>query len=405
MIEWTLEKRKLLSLKDYSKNPRRLTNDQEDHLRISLQKFGLIDKIIINQDGTIIGGHQRKRTLKKMGVKEVECYVPNRPLETKEVEELNIRLNKNSGEWDFDILANEWNIPDLVEWGFSLDEFQIEVEQIEGTEDEDSVGEPASDPRTKLGDIYILGEHRLMCGDSTDPAAVKALLDGKEPILMVTDPPYGVNYDPEWRARAGKGCKATGKVKNDDKVNWALAWHLFPGSVAYVWHSGKYSGEVEKSLTESDYETINLIIWAKQHFVLSRGDYHSKHEPCWYAVKKGHGHNWQGSRKESTLWEIANLNCFGKSQDEDERTNHSTQKPLECMAKPIRNNSAVGEGIYDPFTGSGTTLIAAEQLKRKAFCMELDPGYCDVIVDRWVNYRKKNNLDFNYTLIGKDEST
>ncbi len=143
---------------------------------------------------------------------------------------------------------------------------------------------------------------------------------------------------------------------------------------------------------DSSFEIKSLIIWVKQNFAISRGNYHWKHEPCWYAVKKGHKHNWQGSRKESTVWEISNLGAFGKSNEEgDERTDHSTQKPIECMGKPIRNNTCIGEGVYDPFVGSGTTLIAADQLNRRAFCMEIDPSYCDIAVDRWVKQRLKKN--------------
>jgi DNA modification methylase len=205
---------------------------------------------------------------------------------------------------------------------------------------------------------------------------------------MVTDPHYGVNYDASWRNVAGKGCKAAGKVQNDGRINWSDAWDLFPGSVAYVWHAGRFASEVDWSLHEAGFETISQIIWAKQHFALSRGDYHWQHEPCWYAVRKGQNHNWQGSRKESTLWQISNLNAFGENK-EDERTAHSTQKPLQCMLRPISNNSAKGESVYDPFLGSGTTLLACEQLERKCFGIELDPAYCDIIVERWVKYRKK----------------
>lgn len=401
-LQWKLETRPISSLKNYSKNPRILSKEQAVHLEKSIDKFGLIDKPIINIDGTIIGGHQRIRTIKKNKNKQIECWVPERILDEKEIEELNIRLNKNTGDWDWDILANQWEISDLLEWGFTLEEFDIptDIEQVI-TEDESEILEPPKDPKTKLGDLYELGEHRLKCGDSTNSDTVMHLLNGEEPILMVTDPPYGVNYDPQWRDVAGKGCRAKGKVQNDDKINWTLAWHLFPGSVAYIWHAGKFCAEVEKSLTDCDYEIVSQIIWSKQHFALSRGDYHWQHEPCWYAVKKEHSHNWQGSRKETTIWEIANLNCFGKSQDEDQRTAHSTQKPLECMAKPIRNNSAIGEGVYDPFCGSGTTLIAAEMLKRKSYCIELDPAYCDIIVDRWIKYRKKNKLDYTYKLNGE----
>lgn len=406
MLNWKIETRKLSSLRDHSKNPRILSKDQEEHLRASLNKFGLIDKIIINTDGTIIGGHQRKRTLKKMGVNEIECMVPERSLTEKEVEELNIRLNKNTGDWDWDILANQWDFKDLIDWGFSTDELlDASAEEIEEIGEDEDILEPGddADAQTKLGDIYELNNHRLVCGDSTLPEYVAKCLNGSEPILMVTDPPYGVEYDPDWRDRAGKGCRAKGKVQNDDKVNWSLAWHLFPGSVAYIWHAGKHCGEVEKSLTDSEYQIISQIIWVKQHFALSRGSYHWQHEPCWYAVKKDHPQNWQGSRKETTTWQIANLNCFGKSkEDGEERTAHATQKPIECMAKPIRNNTAAGEGVYDPFLGSGTTLIAAQQLKRICYGIELSPAYCDIIVDRWKKYMFKCGLPF--TIKKNDEA-
>lgn len=396
-IIWHLEKRKLSELKDYHKNPRILSKEQAEHLSTSLEKFGLIDKPIINTDNVIIGGHQRKNTLKKMGIKEVECNVPNRPLSAKEIEELNIRLNKNVGDWDYDILANEWNPSDLIDYGFSSEELTGEVETIADDEEDEETLSPVKneDAITKLGDIYELDGHRLFCGDSTIPEDVQKCLNGAEPILMVTDPPYGVNYDPNWRGKAGKGQKAGGKVQNDDKVNWSLAWSLFPGSVAYIWHAATFCSEVHNSLKEADFEIINQIIWSKQNFALSRGDYHWKHESCWYAIKKGHSHNWQGARDQHTVWEIANLNAFGgKSSECDERTAHGTQKPLECMSKPIENNSKKGEEVYDPFLGSGTTLIAAEKLGRFCYGIEISPAYCDIIVQRWVNYRKKLGKDY-----------
>ena len=395
MIQWHLEKRKLSELKDYSKNPRSLSKKQLEHLKISLEKFGLIDKPIINTDNILIGGHQRKKILKSLNISECECYVPDHTLTEKEIEELNIRLNKNTGEWDFDILANQWDIGDLLSYGFEDDELQIDTQNILGNqEEENGLLEPTKNPKTKLGDIYQLGNHRIICGDSTLPETVQSLLNADEPILMVTDPPYGVNYDANWRTNSLKdgGKRSTGKVQNDDKINWALAWHLFKGSVAYVWCASWYLGNVAKDLDDNDFERKSLIIWVKQHFAIGRGDYHWQHEPCWYAVKKGHNHNWQGSRKETTVWEISNLNAFGTNK-EDERTEHSTQKPLDCMRKPIINNTAKGEGVYDPFLGSGTTLIACEELGRKCYGIELDPAYCDLIVNRWVRYRVKHNLD------------
>lgn len=385
-MEWKLEKRKLSEIKAYAKNPRRLSKHDAQHLKKSLENFGQCEPLVINTDNVLIGGHQRLRTMKSLKFKQADVYVPSEKLSDKQVEELNIRLNRNAGEWDDDILANAWELNDLLDWGFTSEELSVDSELIESIDEEaenDQI-EPPKDPKTKKGDLYELGSHRLLCGDSTIPDDVHRLLDGNEPVLMVTDPPYGVEYDPSWRGKAGKGQRAAGKVQNDDKVNWALAWSLFPGNVAYVWHAAWFSSEVHKSLLDAEYEIISQIIWVKQHFALSRGDYHWQHEPCWYAVRKGQSHNWQGSRKESTIWEIANLNAFGKSKDEDERTAHSTQKPIECMKKPILNNTKEGEGVYDPFCGSGTTLIAAEKSNRKTFAMELDPAYCDIIVERWL---------------------
>lgn len=389
MISWRLEKRKIKDLKPHSKNPRKLSEHDANNLAISLEKFGLIDKPILNGE-QIIGGHQRISVMKKAGIKEIECWIPDRELDQKEIDELNIRLNRNIGEWDMDILANQWDLNELLEWGFTEEEFMIDVEAIDPVEPDNEVLEPPKDPKTKMGDIYALDNHRIVCGDSTLSESVDLCLQANEAILMVTDPPYGVNYDAKWRENSLKdgGKRAKGKVQNDNQVNWALAWHLFPGSVAYVWCASWFLPEVAKDLDDCEFERKSLIIWVKQHFALSRGDYHWQHEPCWYGVKKGHQHNWQGARDQSTVWEISNLNAFGKNQD-DERTAHSTQKPIECMARPILNNSSKGEAVYDPFLGSGTTLIACEQHERICYGIELDPAYCDIIVQRWIRYRQK----------------
>ena len=343
---------------------------------------------------TIIGGHQRIAVLKKDKVKEVECWLPQSQLSQSDIEELMLRLNRNHGDWDWDMLANEFNVSDLIEYGFSPEElFLDDVEDLGSNEEESEILEPAKDEDaiTKLGDIYELNGHRLVCGDSTMPDIVSICIGDNIPILMVTDPPYGVNYDPSWRGKAGIRYKAGGVVKNDDKIDWSISYSLFPGSIIYVWHSAKYAYEVAKNIEDSEYEIISQIIWAKEILALSRGDYHWKHEPCWYAVKKRHNHNWQGDRKQTTLWEIKGFHTFNNKNDEDERTAHGTQKPIECMARPIRNNTAKGEGVYDPFMGSGTTLIAAEQLGRICYGIELSPAYCDIIVKRYINWMQKNN--------------
>lgn len=398
MINWHLEVLPIKDLKEHPKNPRQISKEQMKHLEGLISKFGLIDKPIVNRDKIIIGGHQRLKILKKLKTKNVECWVPDRQLEDEEIDELCIRLNLNQGQWDYDILANLWEVTDLLQWGFSeemLFDLGKEVEEIVDLDEEEEEVEAGKDEdaKTKLGDLYELGGHRLICGDSTIPETVEKVTGGFEPILMVTDPPYGVNYDPDWRGKAGKGQKASGKVMNDDKVDWRITYSLFPGNIAYVWHGGKHSAEVAKNIEDCGFEICSQIIWAKQNFALSRGDYHWKHEPCWYAIRSGHQHNWKGDRKQTTVWEIANLNCFGKSKDEDERTNHSTQKPLECMARPIQNHTDKGDWVYDPFLGSGTTLIAAERLKRKCIGIELSPAYCDVIVKRYANALRKKGQE------------
>src|SRR5438093_8589509 len=180
--------------------------------------------------------------------------------------------------------------------------------------------------------------HRLICGDATVSGDVARLLDNVEPGLMVTDPPYGVDYDPAWREKSWRGARSTGKVQADDRSDWREAWALFPGDIAYVWHAGNKADVVAASLQACGFEIRSQIVWAKQHFVISRGHYHGQHEPCWYAVRKGRTEHWAGDRKQTTLWQIANRNAFGGSQD-DTSTDHGTQKPVECMRRPIINQT------------------------------------------------------------------
>jgi DNA modification methylase len=201
---------------------------------------------------------------------------------------------------------------------------------------------------------------------------------------MVTDPPYGVEYDADWRNKAMRADgtaiagRATGKVLNDDKADWREAWALFPGDVAYVWHAGLFAGVVADSLVACDFKLRSQIIWAKSNFAIGRGDYHWHHEPCWYAVREGKTGHYGGDRKQTTLWQIA--------KPQKSETGHSTQKPVECMKKPIENNSSPGQAVYEPFSGSGTTIIAAEQTGRCCYAIELNPAYVDVAVKRWQEF-------------------
>ena len=244
-----------------------------------------------------------------------------------------------------------------------------------GLTDEDDIPPLSEATVTRAGDTWCLGPHRLACGDSTDAATVKALIGDHSPPLMVTDPPYGVAYDPTWRHRAGINHSGrTGKVRNDERADWEAAWTLFPGSIAYVWHGALHATTVAESLVRQGFTIRAQIIWAKERLVIGRGDYHWQHEPCWYAVRsKG---NWTGDRKQTTLWTVT-------SGGQDTKTAHGTQKPVECMRRPIRNNSCAGQAVYDPFLGSGTTLIAAQTTGRVCLALELDPAYADVAIRRW----------------------
>ena len=208
----------------------------------------------------------------------------------------------------------------------------------------------------------------LGCARRYTPRRHQAAFDGDGPA-------YGVEYDPAWRKRAGVDLNARklGKVANDDRVDWQEAWELFPGSVAYVWHASWFTSEVKQSLETAGFDMRAQIIWAKDRFALSRGHYHWQHEPCWYAVR-GTSH-WCGDRKQSTLWNI--------NARDDDGHGHGTQKPVECMRRPIENNSSPGQAIYEPFSGSGTTIIAAEMTGRSCLAIEIDPIYVDASILRW----------------------
>jgi DNA modification methylase len=231
--------------------------------------------------------------------------------------------------------------------------------------------------------------HRLICGDATNAADVDSVLNGDAPHLMVTDPPYGVNYRPAWRNEAlpvWKKSRATGVVQNDDRCDWREAWQLFAGDVAYVWHAGNKAHIVAESLIACGLEVRAQIVWAKQNFVIGRGDYHPQHEPCLYMVRKGKKGHWNGDRKQSTVWEIRNGSSVGGGDSDDKHTGHGTQKPVECMLRPIRNNSKPGDLVYEPFSGSGTTIIACETEGRHCRAIELSPEYVDMAILRWQDF-------------------
>lgn len=249
--------------------------------------------------------------------------------------------------------------------------------------DDDPV-EPPKDPVTRLGDVWVVGDHRIGCGDSTDAAVVLGVLTGAKPGIMATDPPYGVEYDPEWRdkaAAAGKiafGAARRGRVSNDDRVDWSAAWRGFGGDVAYVWHAGLFSPMVAVSLEENRLEIRSQIIWVNPRFAISRGHYHWRHEPCWYAVRRGSTASWIGNRSQTTVIECDSL--FRSATGDDQQTDHGTQKPVACFLNPIRNHGH--REVYDPFVGSGSSMIAAHRCGKVGYGVDLDPRYVDIAVRR-----------------------
>jgi len=234
--------------------------------------------------------------------------------------------------------------------------------------------------RVRTGDVWQLGRHRLVCGDATSPLVVARALNGHATHLMVTDPPYGVSYDPNWRTGLvdpggkQKSVRATGKIANDHRSDWRRAWKLFPGDVAYVWHAGLHASRVQASLAAAGFFIRSQIVWDKGRLIISRGHYHWRHEPCWYAVRKGKTGHWAGDRRQVTVWQIPHRRS---------ETGHGAQKPIECMRRPIENNSRPGDRVYDPFVGSGTTIIAAEMTGRICHAIEIDPVYAGVAIARW----------------------
>lgn len=363
-------------------DPRNARKHGEKNLKAiedSLRRFGQQKPIVVLTDGTVIAGNGTLEAAKRMGWTHID--IARTSLEGSEATAYGIADNRTAdlAEWDnaaLGALLDELKgvDPDLVRSiGFELGDIDSLLKRQQ--QDDEAAVEPPGDPKTKPGDLYKLGRHRLLCGDSTDAAAVARLMDGRTADIMVTDPPYGVEYDPSWRADAGvnKNRGKLGVVQNDARADWRQAWELFAGDIAYVYHAGVKSREVQESLEACGFVVRAQIIWAKDKPALSRGDYHWQHEPCFYAVRDGGRGSRNDDRSQSTLWSIP--------AREDKGHGHGTQKPVECMARPIRNHEC--ELVYDPFLGSGTTIIAAERLGKTCFGMELSPAYADVIVARW----------------------
>src|SRR5215471_4456694 len=340
---WRLER-----LLPYAANPRTHDEAQVAQLAASMREFGWTVPVLADESGELIAGHGRVMAARSLGLDHAPVLVARGWSEDQKraYRIADNQLAINSG-WDIGVLNGELSALKLAGFdmpllGFSDAELKEYLAPPLPDSDPDAVVEPQAEVVTRPGDIWVLGDHRLMCGDATKRAEVGLLLGGEKPHLMVTHPPYGVDYDPDWRNRTDRangkpyGAMAVGRPLNDDLADWSAAWALFSGNVVYQWHPpGATQLAHWKALADCGFEIRMQIVWAKQQFPIGRGDYHVQHEPCAYAVRKGATAHWQGDRTQSTLWQI--------DKPVKSETGHSTQKPVECMKRPMENNSARGD--------------------------------------------------------------
>lgn len=377
-------------------NPRKdLKPDDAEYIKIknSIVKFGFVSPLVINKDMTVIGGHQRLKVLKDLGITEVECIVVD--LDKTNEKALNIALNKIQGDWDEDkleALLQELKLEefDMNLTGFDFDEVDEILNDINGTKEDnfdvDSAYEEIEEPITKPGDIRILGNHRLMCGDSTHKDDIMRLMNNQDADMLLTDPPYNVDY-------VGKTAEAL-KIKNDnmdDNQFYEFLRKVFEnmyivtkeGASIYVFHADTEGINFRKAFKDAGFKLAECLIWKKDCFVMGRQDYQWQHEPVLYGWKEGKAHYFINDRTQSTILE------FDRPK---QSTLHPTMKPIDLIAKLIKNSSKENDIILDLFGGSGSTIIAAEQLNRCCYTMELDPKYCDVIVKRWETLTNKEAI-------------
>jgi DNA modification methylase len=390
----------LVDLTPDPKNANRGTDRGLDALAHSLRAYGAGRAVLIDRHGVVIAGNKTVEQAKRLNIPLRVVKTDGQHLIAVQRDDLDLardprakalaiadnRVGELDLEWDVEMLQQlHADGLDLSAFWTDAEFATLFAEPTTGLTDENAVIEPGATDIVR-GELFVLGRHRLLCGDATSAGDVTRLLNGERPALMTTDPPYGVSYDPAWRHRVNPQQRtAVGKVMNDDRAEWAPAWKLFPSTVAYVWHAGLKAATVAGDLEVAGFALRSQIIWHKQHFALSRGDYHWGHEPCWYAVR-GKGH-WRGDRRQTTIWDVPNLNPMGGTRANDNAvTGHGTQKPVRLFEIPILNHTVAGDSVYDPFCGSGTAIIAAEKLGRACYAMELDPKYVQTAVTRWEQF-------------------
>jgi DNA modification methylase len=397
---------------------------------VSLHEVGAARSIVIDENNVVLAGNGVVEAAGEAGIEKVRVVeadgneviaVRRRGLTELQKKRLALFDNRAAelAEWNPEELARlDKECPQMLEGMFHDDELCELLPEPSGAQEGDGGGgllEPDAKAElqkkwgTKPGQLWQAGNHRILCGDSTKKEDVAKVLAGGKPALMVTDPPYGVEYDPSWRPVWGdkdiKTKAVSHKVANDDRASWASSFALFPGSVAYVWHDGVYSCATARSLEACSFDIRSQIIWVKQRFLISRGAYHWRHEPCYYAVREGCSANFIGNRKNNTVWgdivdrfdaegelyaarvDAETVLAFDGSvttvwelpNDKPCGVGHPTQKPVECMARPIRNHEG---DVYEPFAGSGSTVVAAEACGRRSYSIELDPGWLAGILER-----------------------
>ncbi len=408
-----------------------------EKIRKSIQEFGYVDPVIINKDGTIVGGHQRYKVLKEMGYTEIQCIVID--VDKDKEKALNIALNKISGDWDKtklkDLLTELQGIGLAEITGFDIAELGMLGVQEEVIEDDFDLEKVLENETSYIlsGDIILLGRHRLLCGDSTNGADVERLMNGKFADLVITDPPYNVNYQSN-----STGMQIMNDNMNEDDFEKFLYYafkcmydYSRDGAPIYVFHSDVGGYSFRKAFVDAGYKMAECLIWLKNQFVLGRQDYQWRHEPILYGWREGSGHTWYGGRSQSTIFEtdIDDLKKLSKKEllelieeyqkqvptsvieyDRPKKNKlHPTMKPLGLLGILMQNSSAKGDIVLDLFGGSGSTLITAEKLDRTAYLVELDPIYCDAIVKRYIQEKQetegitiiRDNKEYTYNEIFK----
>jgi site-specific DNA-methyltransferase (adenine-specific) len=392
-------------LLSYAKNSRTHSEAQIDQIAASIKEFGFTNPILIDAENQIIAGHGRVTAARKLKLSEVPCirlgYLTESQKRAYVIADNKLALNAG---WDDELLALE--IQDLKDedfdislLGFDDDELskimETLVEEVDGLTDEDAVPETPEEPKTKLGDIYKLGKHRLMCGDSCSTNDMEKLCDGQLVDMWLTDPPYNVAYE----GKTKDALKIQNDSMEDDQFRQFLRdayvtadLVMKPGAVFYIWHADSEGYNFRGAAKDAGWKVRQCLIWKKSTMVMGRQDYHWKHEPCLYGWKEGAGHLWATDRKQTTILE------FDKPSRNGE---HPTMKPVALFEYQMLNNTKGGDIVLDSFGGSGTTLLAAEKHGRYARLMELDPKYCDVIVKRWEDFTGKKAELIN----GSDSTT